>query len=53
MKFENDDELAKKFYEELHKEFVENNLTGDDVYSSMLKAVATVLANVFRVLWRY
>lgn len=52
MEFETDDKLAKMLYEELHKEFIENNLIGDDVQSSMLKAVATVLATVFRLLWR-
>lgn len=46
------DDLAKKFYEELHTEFIENSLKGDDVCSSMLKGIATVLANIYRDLWR-
>lgn len=46
------DELEKKFYEELQNEFIENSIKGDDVYESMLKGTATVLATVFRELWR-
>lgn len=49
----NDDELAKKFYEELQEEFMKNNLNGNDIYTSMLKGMATVLANAYRELWRY
>lgn len=47
------DELEKKFYEELQEEFMKNNLNGDDIYESMLKGMATVLANIYRELWRW
>lgn len=46
------DKLEKKFFEELREEFYKNNMKGADVYGSMLMAVATVLANVYRELWR-
>lgn len=46
------DELAKKFYDELHTEFMENTYKGSDVCYSMLKGMATVLANAYRELWR-
>lgn len=46
------DELAKKFYEELQKEFIENHTKGNNIYESMLKGMATVLANIYRELWR-
>lgn len=52
IKITEQDELAKKFYEELHKEFMENSMKGIDVPTSMLKGVATVLATVVRELWR-
>lgn len=44
------DELAQKFLEELQSEFMENNINGDDIYTSMLKGMAKVLANVYREL---
>lgn len=46
------DELEKKFYEELQEEFIKNSLKGYDMYTSMLKGMATVLANIYRELWR-
>lgn len=46
------DKLAERFCEELRKEFIENHIKGDDVYESMLKGMATVLANIYRELWR-
>lgn len=50
MKFDTNDELAKKIYKELNTEFIENTLVGDDVPSSMLKAMSVVLANIYREL---
>lgn len=44
------DELEKKFLEELETEFVENHCKGDDIYTSMLKGMAKVLANIYREL---
>lgn len=44
------DELEKKFTEELRTEFMKNNANGDDIYESMLKGMAKVLANIYREL---
>ena len=48
-----DDKLAEKFCDELQNEFKKNNLNGDDIYTSMLKGISKVLANIYRELWRY
>ena len=47
------EELEKRFMQELETEFMENNCKGYDIYTSMLKGMATVLANVYRELQRY
>lgn len=43
----NPDDLEKKIYEELQHEFMENNIKGLDVYTSMLKGISKVLTKMF------